>query len=279
MLKFFITSLFFLVSSVTFSQDTDNIKTSFPLPDTNNIQQYFIGGDSVGIYTRCSLLCDSNITFIQLHEDETTGIDAAEEYLMTHGGFLVQLKHTGKRLVNFKLGNQVFNVDPNRIFSRVGIKNNMTKLALYKPEAAKQVNVFANNILKNYVNDKKLIVALHNNTEEKFSILSYEKGMPEAPNAAEVFINDDMDPDDFILTTDTSIYRKIKDKNINVVLQSSKAKDDGSLSVYAQRKKIPYINIEAQHGHLDEQKQMLFALKDIIEGYRELVDLNYVEDK
>jgi hypothetical protein len=238
--------------------------------------KYALGFDSISIATKCYLRCDSNVVFIQLHEDEKTGVEAAEEYLLENGGFLAQVKHSGTRRLDFEVKNLVYNVDPNRIFSTTGIKANLTKLRMYKPEVARAVNRFAKDILKNYVDGKKLIVALHNNTEEKFSILSYKKGMAEALNASKVFINEAMDPDDFILTTDTSIYRRIKEKNINVVLQSANAKDDGSLSVYAQRKNIPYINIEAQHDHFYEQREMLYAIKDIITSYSEIVDLNYI---
>ncbi|HEX8333979.1 MAG TPA: hypothetical protein VF622_15275 [Segetibacter sp.] len=265
--KLFTVFFFFAIANVAFAQDSAFVKT------------YYLGSDSVSTYTTCFLTCDSNIVFIQLHEDETTGIEAGQEYFTENGGYLVQLKHSGKRLVNFKHQSKDFTVDPNRIFTRNGLKDNMTKLKLYNAVAAKQVTNLAKEILQSYVDDKKLVIALHNNTDERFSILSYKKGNPEAPNASKVSINEDMDPDDFILTTDTSIYRRIKEKNINVVLQSKNAKDDGSLSIYTHRKKIPYINIEAQHGHVEEQKQMLNAIKDIIESYSEIVDLNYIGTK
>jgi hypothetical protein len=262
--------VFFLcifIIPATFAQDSAVVKT------------YYLGVDSVSTYTTCFLTCDSNVVFIQLHEDETTGIEAANDYFAENGGYLFQLKHTGERLVKFRHNNREFTVDPNRIFTPTGLKENLTKFKSYSPAAVIHVNRLAKNFLRSYVDNKKLIVALHNNTEEKFSILSYQKGKPEALNAAKVFINEEMDPDDFILTTDTSIYRRIKDKNINVVLQSKHAKDDGSLSIYTQRKKIPYINIEAQHGHVEEQKQMLFAIKDIIASYNEIIDLNYSNSK
>jgi hypothetical protein len=76
-----------------------------------------------------------------------------------------------------------------------------------------------------------------------------------------------MNPHDFILTTDRPIFHYLKRRKFNVVLQHHDPVDDGSLSVYAARKKIPYINIEALHGHLDEQIKMLEALKDIIFRY------------
>jgi hypothetical protein len=267
MKKLFTLFLYIASVPVVYAQDSALVKT------------YFLGSDSVSTYTTCFLTCDSNVVFIQLHEDEVTGIEASKEYFEEQGGFLVQLKHTGERLVKFTIRDQLYTVDPNRIYTSKGLRDNLTKFKSFKPEPAIHVASLAKQILNAYVNNKKLVVALHNNTEEKFSILSYKKGMAEAPNAAKVFINKDMDPDDFILTTDTGIYRRIKDKNINVVLQGKNAKDDGSLSIYTQRKKIPYINIEAQHGHVEEQKQMLYAIKDIIESYSEIVDLNYIGTK
>lgn len=266
MVKFFSFCFFILLSVSAHPQDSSSTK-------------YPLGFDSISVVSKCFLKCDSNVVFIQLHEDEVTGIEVAKAYLFESGGYLIKLEHSGTRLLDFEIKNFVYEVDPNRIFSKAGIKANLTKLRMYKPEVAKAVSDFAKVILKNYVDDKKLIVAMHNNTENKYSILSYTKGQAEAANASSFYINQEMDPDDFILTTDTSIYRKIKEKNINVVLQSARAKDDGSLSIYAQKNKIPYINIEAQHGHFEEQKQMLQAMKDIIEGYNDIVELNYIEGK
>ena len=44
----------------------------------------------------------------------------------------------------------------------------------------------------------------------------------------------------------------------NVVLQDNdKVTDDGSLSVLAGRAGIPYINVEAEDGHLQQQVEMI----------------------
>jgi hypothetical protein len=60
----------------------------------------------------------------------------------------------------------------------------------------------------------------------------------------------------------------LKKKKINAVLQTHKTStDDGSLAIYCSKKKIPYINIEAQQGHLEEQMDMLNALTGIIQQY------------
>jgi hypothetical protein len=51
-----------------------------------------------------------------------------------------------------------------------------------------------------------------------------------------------------------------------VVLQSANAIDDGSLSIYCQKNKLPYINIEAQHGQKAEQIKMLQETYSLIKN-------------
>src|SRR3546814_8896079 len=74
-----------------------------------------------------------------------------------------------------------------------------------------------------------------------------------------------MDSDDLIVVTKGRFYRFYKKRGINVVLQSKRPTDDGSLSVYAEQQKIPYINIEAQEGHLEQQKQMISLTCKLLE--------------
>jgi hypothetical protein len=60
-----------------------------------------------------------------------------------------------------------------------------------------------------------------------------------------------------ILVTEKAIFNLLKQENVNVVLQSPFAADDGSLSIYAMQHKIPYINVEVQHGHLEENLRLI----------------------
>ncbi|MBK8927556.1 MAG: hypothetical protein IPM74_17060 [Crocinitomicaceae bacterium] len=67
-----------------------------------------------------------------------------------------------------------------------------------------------------------------------------------------------MDPDDFIFTTDKNLYDHLSQLPVNIILQDNdNCKDDGSLSVYCGRKGIPYVNIEAEYGHLTEQVKLI----------------------
>ena len=45
-----------------------------------------------------------------------------------------------------------------------------------------------------------------------------------------------------------------------------RVRDDGSLSVYAARHNIGYINVEARHGHAAEQREMLQTLLDYLDS-------------
>ena len=111
------------------------------------------------------------------------------------------------------------------------------------------------------------IVALHNNTNANYSISSYLNGGSEYGNAAKIYINKKEDADDFIFTTDENIFRACKKLKLNVALQDNvHCFDDGSLSVYCGRRNISYTNIEAEHGHLQKQMEMILALKKITDS-------------
>jgi len=53
------------------------------------------------------------------------------------------------------------------------------------------------------------------------------------------------------------LFNSLKKANVNVMLQSKFVENDGSLSVYAMQNNIPYINVEVQHGHIDENLRLL----------------------
>ena len=73
------------------------------------------------------------------------------------------------------------------------------------------------------------------------------------------------DKDDFYFVTEYPILDQLCVGQYHAVMQSnSRMTDDGSLSVYCGRLGIPYINVEAQHGHLFRQVNMLlFAYRQM----------------
>ena len=189
--------------------------------------------------------------FVALHENESTSVKAARALGV---GKLVELKHGGRRNVSFKLAEKKYSIDPNRMFTDIGIKRNLKP---YDTEAHKAVQGLAGEVVRRI--SGRAVVALHNNTNGAYSITSYVSGN-ERGNAADVHVNPDHDPDDFFFVTDRRMFAIIKAADYNVVLQSGGATDDGSLSVYCARKGIVYINVEAQSGHLAVQTEMLRAV-------------------
>lgn len=236
--------------------------------DTTIVKTYSIGQIMVAVYTECFKTCNAKIVFINLHHNEYTSVDAAENYLCESGGRLVYIENCDERFISFVYRGVTYLFDPNRIFSSAGIETTMQLLSCYDPTAAAEIANFANHLLRDYIDNTKLIIALHNNKDKELSIKSYQKDQALKKHFGKVFINPKMDEDDFILTTNLAIFNQLKDKNINAVLENAKAiPDDGSLSAYAGRNNIAYINVEAQHEHADEQVVMISALKEIIKKY------------
>ncbi|MDB5192758.1 MAG: hypothetical protein JWQ96_2321 [Segetibacter sp.] len=255
-----------LISIKSFSQDTTTAK------------KFLIGDSPIIISTACYLPCKAPIVFINVHDDENTSVEAAHEYLLENGGNLFQLQQEGARNIKFDLNNKQYIFDPNRIYTKSGRTASLKLLSTNNTAAAAGVELLASQILAEYIDNKILVIALHNNSDSNFSINSYKKGGSEAKNTGMLYINPLMDPDDFILTTEDTIYHYLKEKEISVVLQNNKTvADDGSMSVYAASKGIPYINVETQHGHKDEQLEMLRALKDIVKYYEERVEAEIKE--
>lgn len=234
--------------------------------DSSKTHKYEVGETPLTIEEQCYKSCDSSITFIHLHDNESTSTEVAHNFLLQNGGRFIRLVNDSQRNVLVVIANQKCCFDPNRIYSTEGIKASLLNLTdTYPSVAVEEVAKFSNQILQKFIKNQSLIVSLHNNTNSNYSILQIQKDLFNKKYFGKIFINPDMDEDDFILTTDISIYHKIAAKNINVIWENVKlTPDDGSLSQYAGKHKIPYINIEAQHEHKAEQMAMLQAIKDLI---------------
>lgn len=205
------------------------------------------------------------LSFINLHENEATSVEAARAFIGEHGGRLVMLRHTGERHVQFVLDDSTYVFDPNRIFTDAGRAATLDTLGAYSEAAHARVTALADTLLARYQLDRlPVILAVHNNTDDNYSTLSY---LPDGTYAAEALfthLSDEHDPDDFFFVTDRALYDALRAKDFNVVLQDNAlATDDGSLSVFAGQQGRAYVNIEAQHGHAKQQRRMFEALRDI----------------
>ena len=196
--------------------------------------------------------------FIHLHGNETTAAEVAQAFAAKEGITLLRVLNN-ERLISFRQDDQqVFRFDPNRIFSDTGIRYT---LALYNTETNAPyyaVKAFRDTLLSLF-DTGKITIALHNNTNERFNILHYQAvNMP-------VHINRDQDPDDFFLTNDAALFNRLRQMDFNVVLEdATKVEDDGSLSIYSSRQKVRYVNVEAEHDHMQEQTAMVKALLQVL---------------
>ncbi len=230
----------------------EEISTSFKLGDSIVVFKTYISGTQ-------------NIIYFNLHDDENTSVEAAKHVLNKINGKLIEIQASGERLISFNIDTTVYKFDPNRIFTALGREATLKRYSQFSQEADSIVNSFADYITDSLLKEAIIIVTLHNNTENNYSILSYVQGGEYETDATAVYIDKNQDTDDFFYVTEEDYYNKIKQKGFNVLLQdNSKVTDDGSLSVYCGSKGVKYINIEAQKGHLKQQEKMIMTLQSVI---------------
>ncbi len=197
-------------------------------------------------------------TYVHLHENESTALQAAHQAMRSQPGRLIALSHGGGRMVNFRLNGKAYQFDPNRIFTDAGLHRtlNAHSRSEVTPEAIMAVRKLASTITSHLGGT---VIALHNNAND--TVMRYIPGGAFAKNAGNVNYSKQENPHNFFLVTNKGTFEALKAKGFNVVLQSNRGvDDDGSLSVYCGQRGIPYINIEAAFGALGAQTKMLTAL-------------------
>ncbi|MEM9280679.1 MAG: hypothetical protein AAGA96_02540 [Verrucomicrobiota bacterium] len=207
---------------------------------------------------------DNGILFLSLHSNEKTSVDSLRYFLPQIGGKFVAIQASGDRRLHLAPGRTSVTIDPNRMFSPVGIERDLKRFSIPRPGDADRVEVFGKAVVERYLKPAKLVVALHNNTPNGFSILSYQPGGSEAASAGKIYVNTEHDPDNFFVVTVPAHFEALKRVGYNVVLQADEPVDDGSLSVFCGRSGIPYVNIEAEHGDVGMNRQMIRSLMKIL---------------
>jgi len=190
-------------------------------------------------------------TYIHVHNNEQTALQAAKAVIQKEGGSLLTLVHSGGRNIVFHLEGKRYEFDPNRIFTDNGIKKTLTQFGNYSLEAHHEVKKLANKIKQ--LLPKGKVVAVHNNSS--YSLKDYLPGNSLESDADAVHMNPENYFRNFYLVTKISDFLRLKNKGYNGILQKSSATDDGSLSVYLA--KSEYINVEAGYDQLTEQIKML----------------------
>lgn len=216
-----------------------------------------IGESTVNVVTYAAK--ERGQTWINVHENERTSVDAALGVIRRVGGKVVYLEHGGGRNITFSLGGEEYTVDPNRIYTETGIRATLENLGPSSEEAIQEVQRFSRELISHFGLDTlHVALTIHNNTEGGYSAQSYTAGEAYEGDAADVRIHDGVNTDDFFFITEESWVEPIASAGFNVVLQdNAEVTDDGSMSVYCGHLGIPYVNVEARHGHLEAQSAMI----------------------
>ncbi|MBC7881347.1 MAG: hypothetical protein H7Y37_08435 [Anaerolineae bacterium] len=214
------------------------------------------------------------------HNDENVAVRSVEQFWRTVQpmGTLIELQQFEPSGRNLELryvyqtlqGTRIY-ADPNRIYS-ANLRITEKKLELGSSETKRCGVAFTTNpgdlgkqaarrfqtigekitaILRQYLSiTDPLIVAMHNNTNDAlqaspayFSERQFE--LSDRPSAKSRLQNRDLD--NFFLATQREDYARLRKLEWNSILQLPTAIDDGSLSIWAAKQQIRYINIEAEH--------------------------------
>ena len=196
----------------------------------------------------------SNRRLLWVHGDEKTAELLIRKHLKKNSGTAYLINNIQREVVV-----NGFLLDPNRIFTNDGAKRNIIKLNnnVSKLELNKTLELISND-RETFIEsisppDGGLLIALHNNIRN-YSIKN------EIPLSTEVSLKNNNHPDhhNFFICTNREDYNLLKKSPFNVVLQDKIIEnDDGSLSWYALKKNVRFINIETRLGYLTTQSKML----------------------
>lgn len=203
----------------------------------------------------------NGIYCINMHDNEGTAVEGAIPVLEQSGGTLIRLENFKQRLIRFRLNGVLYSFDPNRIYSRIGIEQTLREHKRYSKAALLEIEKFGKKLLSLIPDSARCVVALHNNTNDLFSIKSYIPGGVRQKDARAVYYNETQDVDDIALSTDSLVYQLMADAGYNAIWQDNeKAKKDGSLSIHCGEKGQRYINIETEHGKVEQYRIMFEKL-------------------
>ena len=189
--------------------------------------------------------------YLVIHGDETTAKAALTAYLATHAGIGYVVK-SQTRIVEIK----GLNIDPNRLWSRVGAEKSLRSLNTGADES--QIAAVLNDLDRHrHAALRRLtplegsrMFALHNNAHG-YSMIE------ELPASDKTSTPQPDMPHHFFLCTDPADFELLKTSPYNVVLQTQAEPDDGSLSRLAARQKFRYINLECAIGDYNGQMERI----------------------
>ncbi len=202
---------------------------------------------------------NSSLVFINLHDDEVTSTEAFNSFYEDCNCRFYHLMNNRRRNIVFSVNHHDGEFDPNGIFSSTGIERQLKKHHYFNPKSEAAVKKFSEDFLATLdLNSHDFVVSLHNNSDGNFSVQSYVADTSRSEGALEFNLSPNRDEDDFFIVTKREFFESFRKQDFNVVLLNpTSPEDDGSLSDYCNKHGIDYINVEAEDGHLEEQKKMI----------------------
>ncbi|WP_226989266.1 hypothetical protein [Paraglaciecola arctica] len=222
------------------------------------------------------------------HENENVANEYVSQQILERGGIFVILRQEGKRLLRLEIKPFEVKIDPNRIFTKKGRRKNIIR---HNPKLRTNTYVFHRAMRLSAALAKLIVstmggtetsrswVAIHNNTHGylgdnkqgigNISMVQYQQKLAKGAGFILAVSKKYGDEDDLFFVTEQQDFNAMEQSGWNAVLQhpqvvTDPSEDYGSLSLFAQKSGIRYINIEAERStsnfgenHLVEQQQML----------------------
>ena len=198
--------------------------------------------------------------YLWIHGNEKTAEQVLRSWMDNRGNGHALFTRSDVRNVPL-MGGQI---DPNRMWSRVGAERNLRTLNPAWPEqqiqrALDELDDDRPDFLRRLLPPPGgLLIALHNNGPG-YSVTD------EVPISDSVALNDPEHPDEFMLCTMRPDFDILAGGGFNVVLQHrAPTEDDGSLSRLCASRGVRYVNIEAAHGNEAAQQRMLGWVETVL---------------
>ncbi len=199
--------------------------------------------------------------YFNLHGNEQASVAAARTMVQYFGGRLFTLEQAGKRYLELSWQGKPYRFDPNRMFSDEGLEKDLQRMNKHCPPVVEDyVRGFRQEVLRRLPWDKNTkFTTVHNNTAGAWTVNSFNEERGYA-----VAVLDPIRLDDFFLVVNNqTLFDELVAGNYNVVHHGKAVDDDGSLSVYAAKHDLPYVNVETRQGNRKRQAEMLEFLQSV----------------
>lgn len=223
--------------------------------EDNGLEEKIIKIGNTTVSLRLLQKKGSCITYFNMHDNENAGVEAARQVIAKYGGRLIELRHKGVRNISFDLDGKRYEFDPNRMFSDEGIVTTLKERSRFSKDALLAIEGFRETVLDTYrLRDSKALVTVHNNINNGDLTIDFFRYRRPVKG---------QDADNFILVTDPNHYEALKKTPYNLAIVKADNDKGSMLPFWANDVERPYINVEAQHGHIQQQKDMIKAVLNL----------------